>query len=571
MKLTIRILFFCLLIFQTSFSEGQKRLKFKGKEKTEKAQHAEYEFAEGMKYFILGNLSEAFSHFESSQKLAGDNAAVYYMLAKIYRLRYKPDLALQYAQKAAKISSKNKYYYMLIAELYEQQQNLNEAVKTYKKMLAEIPKSEDVYYHLADIYFYQKNYDEALKAFEKIEGTFGKSLPVTQRKQTIYLQQNNLQKAIEEGDALIQAYPDEVDYKTAQAEFLYKNKMADKAIVILEDVIKGDPENSYARLLLSDIYQSQGNKEKSDLELESVFNNPETDLNTKLNIISGYLKAKDTEYNRNKALQLSEATVKAHPSEAKAYAVLGESLRRTGKRQEAWENFIKSKNIDNSSFPVWVELLGLDADLNKTDSLLKHSEQALETFPNQAVLWLYNGIGYSSKKNYSKAVESLEEGKKLSAKNPELQYQFQLQLADNYYYAKEYAKSDATFEEVLKADPENDHALNNYSYFLSLRKDKLDLAKTMGQKLIEKHPDEANYLDTYAWVLYQMKNYQEAKSFLEKAIQGSENGTIVEHYGDVLFQLGQKDQAVEQWIKAKKLGETSENIDKKIADKKLYE
>jgi hypothetical protein len=39
----------------------------------------------------------------------------------------------------------------------------------------------------------------------------------------------------------------------------------------------------------------------------------------------------------------------------------------------------------------------------------------------------------------------------------------------------------------------------------------------------------------------------------------------------VLFQLGQKDEAVSQWQKAKKIGDASDLIDKKIRDKKLYE
>jgi len=55
------------------------------------------------------------------------------------------------------------------------------------------------------------------------------------------------------------------------------------------------------------------------------------------------------------------------------------------------------------------------------------------------------------------------------------------------------------------------------------------------------------------------------------AVMGSNNGTIIEHYGDVLYKLGDKEQALEQWKKAKELGDTSEFIDKKIADKKLYE
>ena len=95
----------------------------------------------------------------------------------------------------------------------------------------------------------------------------------------------------------------------------------------------------------------------------------------------------------------------------------------------------------------------------------------------------------------------------------------------------------------------------------------------MPEVLVEKYPDNGTYLDTYAWFLYVMKDYKKAKTLLEKAILVNENksGTIVEHYGDVLYQLGEKDKAIEQWKKAKTVGTTSTLIDKKIAEMKLIE
>jgi predicted negative regulator of RcsB-dependent stress response len=80
-------------------------------------------------------------------------------------------------------------------------------------------------------------------------------------------------------------------------------------------------------------------------------------------------------------------------------------------------------------------------------------------------------------------------------------------------------------------------------------------------------------LDTHAWVLYVKKDYQKARQFLEKAVinNKSKSGTVIEHYGDVLFQLGEKDKAVEQWKRAKSTGGSSTSIDQKIADQKLAE
>lgn len=561
-----------LLLFQENTPlMAQKATRFSKLKKAEKFQLAEYAFSEGMKNYILGNYSQALSYFEEARKLGGDNAALNYMTAKIYTFRDKPDIALQYAEKALKMDDKNKYYFLLVAEIYERKQDFSEALKIYKKLIAEIPKSDEYNYNLAEIYYYQKNYDEALKIYDRIERIFGKSLPLTQRKQEIYLRKNKPELAVTEGDELIKLFPETAEYKVSQAEFLFKNQMPEKAIALLKEAIKEDPENSYAHLLLSDIYQAQGNKEQSAQELESVFNNPETDLRTKISIIGGYLRAGNTAHNTKKAVELGEATVKTHPEEPQAHAIYGETLMKAGKKEEAWKSFIKAKELDPTSYNLWMQVISLDTDLNQADSLVAHTEEALETFPNQALLWLYNGLGYSLKKEYSKSVEVLEEGKKLSSGNPDLLMQFNVQLADNYYYVKDYNKSDATFEEILKADSSNDHALNNYSYFLSLRKEKLELAKNMSEKLVKKYPDNPTYIDTYAWVLYQMRNFEEAKKYLEIAAEKSENGTIWEHYGDVLYQLGQKEKAVEQWIKAKKLGETSDFIDKKIADRKLYE
>jgi tetratricopeptide (TPR) repeat protein len=140
-----------------------------------------------------------------------------------------------------------------------------------------------------------------------------------------------------------------------------------------------------------------------------------------------------------------------------------------------------------------------------------------------------------------------------------------------YHELKEYDKSDAAYQAALAFDANNAQALNNYSYYLSLRGKDLPKAKEMAGKLVKQFPDNDTYLDTYAWVLYKLKDYAGARAQLEKAIKTSKDGTVLEHYGDVLFQLGDAARAVEQWQLARKAGGTSTLIDRKIKDRKLYE
>jgi predicted Zn-dependent protease len=114
--------------------------------------------------------------------------------------------------------------------------------------------------------------------------------------------------------------------------------------------------------------------------------------------------------------------------------------------------------------------------------------------------------------------------------------------------------------------------LNQYSYFLALRKQNLEKAEKMAALLVKNNPDNPTFLDTYAWVLYMREKYKDAKKIIERAVNsGNANATHLEHYGDILYQLGEIDAAVKQWERARGLNANSETLNKKIANRKIYE
>ena len=86
--------------------------------------------------------------------------------------------------------------------------------------------------------------------------------------------------------------------------------------------------------------------------------------------------------------------------------------------------------------------------------------------------------------------------------------------------------------------PENVVVLNNYSYYLSLREKDLEKAERMSKQCVELSPNQSTYQDTYGWVLYKLKRFNEAEEWLKKAVEGGgKSHVIIEHYGDVLYQL----------------------------------
>jgi predicted negative regulator of RcsB-dependent stress response len=93
----------------------------------------------------------------------------------------------------------------------------------------------------------------------------------------------------------------------------------------------------------------------------------------------------------------------------------------------------------------------------------------------------------------------------------------------------------------------------------------------MSKKTIILEPKNSTFLDTHAWVLYKRKFYSEAQKVIKKAIEngGDSSSVIVEHFGDILFKNNHAEEAVIQWKKAKSLGSSSKNLDKKITEGKL--
>ena len=97
----------------------------------------------------------------------------------------------------------------------------------------------------------------------------------------------------------------------------------------------------------------------------------------------------------------------------------------------------------------------------------------------------------------------------------------------------------------------------------------MEKARTMSEKVNKIVPNNANYLDTFGWVYFKMKDYTKSEEIFKKALEigGKEDATILEHYGDVLYHLNRKSKALEYWQKAKDKGNDSSTLQKKITTK----
>ena len=529
-------------------------------------------FTDGVKYVILEDYPKALERLLKAYTLMPDNPAVNYKIAEANLLSGNLRDATGYAEAAVRLDAKNPYYYLLLAQAQASQKQYEAATATYASLVREVPNSGSYLFQLADLYLAQNKLPEALATLDKAQQQFGSLDEISFKRQQIYLRQNNLPLALKEGENLIAANPTEPRFVLAQAEMYAANNRLPDAIRVAQQALRLDPDNPQARLILADVYRQQNQPAEVEKQLRLAFQNPTLDIDQEVRILVGYLKQlPDDKYNAL-TLDLAAAALRSHPKEAKAYSIAGDVQTLTGKKREARDTYLKALRFDNSKYQLWQQVVLLDAELSQTDSLLVHSDRALELFPNQAPLWFYNGVGHLLKKQPQRAVQALEHGRKLATTNNELLGQFDAQLGDAYQELKDYPKSEAAYDAALASDPNNYGALNNYSYYLSLRGEKLDKAKEMSARTVKQFPDNDTYLDTYAWVLYKQKDYVGAKQSLEHAVKTTKDASILEHYGDVLWQLGDHPGAVAAWQRARKAGPgTTPQLERKIKDQKLYE
>ncbi|MDH5365845.1 MAG: tetratricopeptide repeat protein [Cyclobacteriaceae bacterium] len=580
-------IFSVILIMVWSFDSvnsvfAQKNRKNKGKKEiTEHTiRESEYLFIEAQKYYTLEDYAKSINLFLKCIDLVPNNSAAYYKLAQISIHNGEIDKALNYALKALELDKENKYFYLITANIYTEKGDFVKSAELYEQMISQIDGTNEYLFELAALYLYQNRLDDALSSYNRAEEVFGINEQAIHQKQKIYLQLNQLEKAIEEGEKLINAYPDESAYVIDLAEILIPNNRTKKAITLLEDLLLKFPENGQAKLILSDLYKNKGNLIKSEKYLFSAFDDQNVNPDVKVQIIASFTYQitqakkinnpnitleKNTQYLANKTIQL-------HPDDANAFAVYGDLLYALNDKKGALLNYLITVDLAPDNFQVWQNIFHLDSENNDLEVSIKHLETALELFPNQSIIYMYQGLALTQKKDFNEAIAILEQGKRLSSTNKHQTGIFCSLLGNAYNEIKEFDKSDESYEEAITINPNDYQTLNNYSYFLSLRKVKLDKAEKMAQKVVKNNPLNATYVDTYAWVLYATGKFKEAKKQMEKIIKFKDISAIhFDHYGDILFQLGDVKGAVEQWLRAKGMNPDLENIDKKIVDRRVYE
>jgi tetratricopeptide (TPR) repeat protein len=128
---------------------------------------------------------------------------------------------------------------------------------------------------------------------------------------------------------------------------------------------------------------------------------------------------------------------------------------------------------------------------------------------------------------------------------------------------------------LLERFPDDPGSNNDLGYLYAEQGKNLEKAESMIRKALQ-GSEKREYLDSLGWVLFKRGKVREALSQLLRAAElmradieqdgGSPDATILEHLGDVYFQLHDRGRASDSWRQAAKAAEAAVPPDRRLAE-----
>ncbi len=512
-----------------------------------------------------GDTEEALVIFESLYQKDPENAAISYELAQLYAAEEKSEKAVFHAERAFSLDPENDWYLKLKLAVYRQFEQYDALQQSLLDRIAESESKAPLRFQLAESYYQSGDPKKSLEQLELVEYEIGLNEQVSNQKKSIYLELGRLEDAAAELNKLIAAYPRNIDYRGALGQLYQANGEEEKALETYQSMLAIDSADPRPHLDLANYYRLEGDFGRSIFHLKKAMSSKQLDMERKIAVLLSLFEASQNDTNlRAEAFSILDEIVSYEPEDPRIYAMYGDYLSRDGRDREA-VNYYKKALQYGEKFAIWEQILLIEMQNRLFEELRRDAPEAIASYPNQPLPYLLAGIAYNESEDFEKALEFLEEGQAYVFNNPQLQAEFYLQLAGAYHQIESHRESDRYFDKALAINPQNAVALNNYAYYLSLRGANLNKALEMSERSNQISPNNPVYLDTKAWVLFKLERYLEARETLEAGMLLMEqpDAEVLEHYGDILFELDEKDGAKKAYQQAYELDPKPE-IEKKL-------
>ncbi len=488
---------------------------------------------------MIGNINEAINLYQSCIKANPKCDVAFYELGTVYSAMGENIKAEENLAKAYKLNAHNYWYGIAYSELLKINGFNSKSLVVLKKIrVLNKANSLTIDFKISELYAYDGKYRKALKVLKSIENENGVSEMISFKKYEIY----KLQKKYEEAEnvlvSLIGSAPDVAEYRILLGEFFAETGDTVQALKSYEDAFSVDTSNIFAITNLADMYSAIGNDAKAYFYLNQAFLNRNIPVSSKIQTMM-YLN-KDREMIKKHSMYIEEMIVslqKEYPENIDVKTVAYDFYNGLENHDKALTIIKDILKVRKDDFIIWQQALYNASMLENYDELVLIGEEAVKYFPNKNELFLFLGMAYFQNGNFAESYKILSEAYKNIKEGDQIKDQYLLFLSEAAYNFGEKDKAYNYFEIILENNPDNDLIKNNYSYYLALDSVNLLKAKSLSYQTLIKEPQNSTYLDTYAWILYKLGDFENARIYAEKAllINAQTDPDIIFHYAEILF------------------------------------
>jgi len=409
-------------------------------------------FYEALQQKAIENYDKAVVALQKAIDIDDSYSILYFELGKNYNKLKNFGEAEDALKKAVSKEPDNEWYLDELYETYSQQKDFNKAIKTVKQLVKYHPDYKE---GLASLYLRTGKYKEALKVLDELDDELGVSDIRDRLRNKIYNATGQKKEQIKNLEERVDENPDAEKNYLALIFRYSENGDKEKAFETAKKLLKINPESQLVHLALYKFYLDDGEAESAIKSMKVVLTSRLIKPDAKAKVLGDFVKfvSKNPQYESD--LVAITTLVTENATDGKNLVEIAQYYLVKGEKKEAIEYYKKAQALEPNNFGISRNILLLHIDLEQYKEAEKMSDESLEKYPSQPVLYLINGVALNKLNRPQDAVDSLEAGLDYIIENNKMEADFYKQLAKAYTSLNNLSKA-KTFSDKAKAlEPSN--------------------------------------------------------------------------------------------------------------------
>lgn len=525
-------------------------------------------YIKGMEAFENEEYEKARDLLLEAKRNIGVSSGIDFALADTYlQLNDLPNAAL-YGKQAVDAEPDSKWFRLKLVRIYRSAGQNTATLRELNTLLDFHPGDFDALYLLADTY---KDYGE----FVKSNQTLDEILQLRGADPQVHLMKFRNYEALAIPDSAIaqlekirELDPDNLEILNLLGEYYAKTGRNEKATETLNDALTRNARDPQSLINLAGIYLDEQKWDSAGTLLTDFISDPLIEAEDKMNI-ARFLYSRIQNDPQNIQLRIETERVldtftETESNYGPAFTLAGQYYNQTAQPEKALQNLEKANELLPQDEIAWRQRLQLLLSLEKYKEAVEAGKNADDVVPDDAFIQFFVGSANMLMDQNEEAEKWLSNAVRAPARRPFKSIIYGT-LGDVRANLGKHEESDEAYELALRYDPDNDNAMNNYAYNLSVRGEDLEHAKELALKAIEINPENAAYLDTVGWVYFKLGDYDRAQRFIKASIDtGESSAEVLEHMGDVYEKMGDLDRAQDWWRQALEKDPNRSHLQEKI-------